>query len=189
MVDSNEMAQWAAQLASVERIVECIRRRITEATPKAPSVPLAPTIPEDTRDLVAAIATAVIEASRGRDSHQITAMEVMGRQEAYQAYGAALETYGIAMVEDRPGHRRPYLSQKKIVAIDAKRLKRRLLIQSARWRQIDTDAVANALLALAGAKRSQRTIGRHRVWGIDVPIGSWATAAEGAEEVPLARGA
>jgi hypothetical protein len=121
----------------------------------------------DGADLIRAIFTSSFLVGIG-DAQAVVA-NVLSDPAEYARYHGALEKYGVALVEGRPGRRRSGLGSKRLLFLDLDRILGRLL-RTTGWRERDSDTL---LLSLPEARREQHWIAGNRVWGVVIPYAHW----------------
>lgn len=132
----------------------------------------------DAADLIAAILARPVTTG-GDHMTTIPVSRIVTDSDAYSSHHDALEGCGIALSEERQGTRRPVLSGKRAIFFDKDRV-RKYLLRGTPWHSAALDSI---LLAIPGAKRAQRMLGRHRVWGITIPLNN-LTAKPASEQAP-----
>ncbi len=123
----------------------------------------------DANDLMRAIATATVKTKSG---DLVSIAEVTTDAAAYFAYSSLMEGKGVALTEGRRGTRSPRIEGKRFIFFDLYKVHLHLLSVN-QGHGLDCERL---LMRVPGADRIQRTVGRRRVWGIEVPLEEWKNA-------------
>ncbi|MBA4188931.1 MAG: hypothetical protein C0467_13120 [Planctomycetaceae bacterium] len=134
----------------------------------------------DAADLLASILASPINVGDARPPVSVSV--VVTDPDAYRCYHHDLETYGVALSEERPGVRRPVLAGKRALFLHADRV-RQYLLHGTVWQSTNCE---DLLLTIPAAKRAQRMCARARIWGITIPLSSLPNAVANAMPAPSA---
>ncbi|MBA4190002.1 MAG: hypothetical protein C0467_18615 [Planctomycetaceae bacterium] len=121
----------------------------------------------------AKLMAAILDSTLPSHTEPISVRAVISDSDLYALHRAALESYGVVLLEGGPGARRSDLSRKRYLFLEQYRI-RLTLLRGTPWSDLDCDQL---LRRLPCAKSATKCLSGGMACGVQLPLSDWATPA------------